>query len=95
MAFQRVTRPRRPVEQFAPAVRAPLVERIGAVRTEAALERTDERSRLIGGKVRAAPLAIGPHFQHVAACSAAGQGGEGTSRKNARPRRPAREAEMA
>ena len=64
MARQRCTDARRPVEQFAAAIRAMLVQRIGADRAEGAFERTDERAGLLGRKIGAATFAIGAHFAH-------------------------------
>ena len=57
----------RPVEQFAPAVRTPLVERIRALGAEGAFERADERAGRIGGKLAGAAFAGKAHFQHQAA----------------------------
>jgi len=63
----RLAQPCRPVEQFATAVRTPLVECVGALRAEGAFERADERARCIGGQVGRAAFAGGAHLQHQAA----------------------------
>ena len=64
MALERIAGPRRPIEQFATAIRAMLVERIGAVRAEGAFERADERAGLVRRKIDAAAFAVGAHVEH-------------------------------
>ena len=67
MAFERVVDARGPVHQFATAIGAAIVERLGALRTKSAFERADERAGFIGGQVGAAAFAIRAHFEHRAA----------------------------
>ncbi len=60
--------PRRPVDEFAAAICAHVIQRIGTLGAIGTLERADERAGGFGGKVRAAAFAIGAHFQsHYAA----------------------------
>ena len=69
MTLQRVAGARRPIEQFAAAIGAMLIEIVGALRAEGAFERADERTTVIGREIGAAAFAVGAHFEHVAACS--------------------------
>lgn len=70
MLLQRFTRPRRPVEQFAATIRAPIIQRFGTFGAICALERADESPACISGKVEPATFAIGTHLQHQAATRA-------------------------
>ena len=69
-------RPRRPIDQFAPAIGAAIVKRLGTGCAEGAFERTDECACRRGGQVGAAAFTIGAHFEH-----GAGLGGIVTERK--------------
>jgi hypothetical protein len=64
MLLQRATDARGTIEQLAAAVRATLVERLGAIGTEGVLQRTDECAALVRRQVDAAAFAIGAHFEH-------------------------------
>ncbi len=55
---------RRAVHQFAAAIGAKVIERIGAFRTKRAFKRADKGAGGIGRKVTAAFFAIGAHFEH-------------------------------
>ena len=57
-------RARRPIEHFAPAIGAQIIERLGTLRAKRALERANERAGRLGGEIGAATFAIGAHFEH-------------------------------
>ena len=56
--------PRWPVEQFAAAIRALLVENIGAFGAKGALKAADEGTGCLGGQIATAFLAIRAHVEH-------------------------------
>src|SRR5690606_17680408 len=62
---QRRAFPQRPVEQVTATIGAALVELVGAIGAESALERADEGAVDVGGQIAAATFAIGAHFEHV------------------------------
>lgn len=53
-----------PVHQFAAAIGAYVVERLGAFGAIGAFEGADESAGSLGGEVDAAFLAVGTHFEH-------------------------------
>ena len=62
-------RPRRPVRQFAAAIGAAIIQRLGTLCAESAFERADEGTGGLGREIAPAALAIGAHFKHHAAAS--------------------------
>ena len=53
-----------PVQQFAAAIGAALVELVGALGAEGAFEAADKCTGSFGRQVGAAAFAIGAHFKH-------------------------------
>ncbi len=56
--------PRRPIEQFAPAIGAALVEVFGAIGAKGAFEAANEGAGILCRQIHAAAFAIGAHFKH-------------------------------
>ena len=56
--------PRGPVQQFAAAIGAALVELVGASGAKGAFEAADKCTGSFGRQISAAAFAIGAHFKH-------------------------------
>src|SRR3546814_11048439 len=62
--------PDRPVQQFAAAIGADIIQRLRTCRAESAFEGADEGTASRSREVSPAPFAVWPHLKHQAAASA-------------------------
>src|SRR3546814_11992116 len=62
--------PDRPVQQFAAAIGADIIQRLRTCRAESAFEGADEGTASRSREVSPAPFAVGQHLKHQAAASA-------------------------